>query len=221
MKIRNLIVNEGWYYIISAFVLFLLSIYFYSATCSLIILLLSVVFFAIFLIILYFFRDPVRNVKIKAKNLILSPADGTVSDIEYGFIEDEFRKEKSIRISIFMSVFNVHVQRFPVAGKIVFNNYKPGGFESVMKPEAYKFNEQNWLGLITDNGIKISIVQIAGLIAKRISIYKSVNDDVAQGEKLGHIRFGSRVDLYLPSDSKVFVKVGDNVRAGLTVVGRL
>lgn len=221
MDTKCIVIKEGWYYIVSSLIVVVLSLYLFLVSCMFVFALLFSVFFVFFLITLYFFRNPNRQIRSYNENFVLSPADGTVSDIEYDYSEDVFRKDKSIRISIFMSLFNVHVQRYPVSGKIIYSNYKPGGYESVLKPEVYKTNEQSWTGIEMNDKRKISVVQIAGLVAKRIFKSCSLNDDVGIGQVMGHIRFGSRVDIYLPYDTAVFLKVGDNIRAGRTIIGRL
>ncbi|NTW07032.1 MAG: phosphatidylserine decarboxylase family protein, partial [Syntrophaceae bacterium] len=125
------------------------------------------------------------------------------------------------KISIFMNVFNVHVNRIPYGGKIEAINYFEGKFVSANLDKASSDNERNALRIRTDNGALIWVVQIAGLIARRIVCWVKVGDEVKKGERLGLIRFGSRVDVYLPEDSRITVKIGEKVKAGETPLGYL
>lgn len=214
-------INEGWYYIIPAFLITLILSIIYLKTNLAAIKGLTIISLVIFALVVNFFRDPQRRIKLDNKNLVVSPADGTITSIDYDFIDNKFRLESSIRISTFMSIFNVHVQRMPVSGTIKFIDYKKGEFLSALKPESNLQNEQNWIGIETENKIKITVVQIAGLIARRITKYVKLNEFVSQGKRIGDIRFGSRVDIYLPVNTKIFVHVGDKVKGNLTVIGKL
>ena len=166
-----------------------------------------------------FFRDPDRAVP-KNEGVIVSPADGKV--VAAGKIESSpYYEGNCIKISIFMSVFNVHVNRVPYKGKVVKTSYYPGKFFSANLDKASKHNEHNVIYLETENGQKISFVQIAGLVARRIICNVHEGDMVQRGERFGMICFGSRVDIYLPEDSTINVTKGSRVKAGFTVLGFL
>ena len=163
-----------------------------------------------------FFRDPLRSGQ-QGDRLILAPADGkVVSLIETD--EPAFLAARSCRLSIFMNVFDVHVNRYPTAGTVGFRHYNPGKFGHAGTEKSSLDNEQSSVGLTTARG-KVLVRQIAGLIARRIVTDHNVGTQVKQGDRLGMIRFGSRVDLFLPCDRvKFLVKPGDTTKAGLTVV---
>ena len=169
--------------------------------------------------VFWFFRDPERNSPLDDR-LILSPADGKIVGVEE-VSEDRFLKDRAVRVSIFLNVFNVHVNRVPCAGRILNIAYQPGRFLMAQKPDASIQNEQNAVLLETPRGQKILFIQIAGLIARRILCWVKEGDVVKQGNRFGMIRFGSRTDLYLPLSAKVSVKPGDCVKGGLTVIGEL
>ncbi|NOR44675.1 MAG: phosphatidylserine decarboxylase family protein [Candidatus Delongbacteria bacterium] len=174
-----------------------------------------VVFFFSF----WFFRDPDRWPDLEEENdrAIIAPADGTVIKVDQ-YLDEEYRMEESQRVSIFMSVFNVHVNRYPVKGKVEYVNYKKGKFMAAWNDKASEYNEQAVVG-VNANGNQVTIKQIAGLIATRIVCYADVGDEVEQAQKLGLIKFGSRVDIILPDETDIKVKVGDRVKAGETVIG--
>lgn len=168
---------------------------------------------------LYFFRDPER-VQPTDKNSITSPADGRILLVEPSENRD-FTETPSIKVSIFMNVFNVHVNRVPLTGTIEKIVYRPGKFHSADTSKGGLQNEYCATFLQTPAGQKITFVQIAGLIARRIVCWLEPGDEVVAGERFGLIRFGSRVDLYLPANSAITVKVGDKVRAGESILGYL
>jgi phosphatidylserine decarboxylase len=170
-------------------------------------------------LVFWFFRDPERRGP-ENDRLILSPADGTVVAVRE-VSEDRLLKENALRVSIFLSIFNVHVNRIPVGGTIRAIAYQPGRFLMAHKDDASSANEQNAVLLETERGEKILFVQIAGWVARRILWWIREGDVVRQGSRYGMIRFGSRVDLYLPLTAKINVKRGDRVRGGLTVIGEL
>ena len=162
-----------------------------------------------------FFRDPVRAWS-TGERLIVSPADGkVVSVIEVD--EPAFFGGRAQRISIFMNVFDCHVNRYPTDGTVAYRHYHPGAFGHAGAEKASLSNEQASVGLTTAKG-KVLIRQIAGLIARRIVTDHPVGATVRQGERLGMIRFGSRVDLFLPLGTRVLARVGDTTRVGVTVV---
>lgn len=168
----------------------------------------------------YFFRDPVRFVP-QNEGLVTSPADGTIVMIQKSKLpadlESEDREDKT-RVSIFLSVIDVHVNRIPVFGMIEKIKYHPGKFLSAETDKASDDNERNSLLIRTDNGKRYGVVQIAGMIARRIVCTAKEGREYARGERFGIIRFGSRVDLYLPSDLAIKVAIGQKVIGGETII---
>jgi phosphatidylserine decarboxylase len=162
-----------------------------------------------------FFRDPHRNGQ-RGECLLLAPADGkVVSVLETD--EPAFFGSRAIRVSIFMNVFDCHVNRYPTDGIVRYRHYNPGKFGHAAAEKSSLDNEQSSIGLLGSRG-KVLIRQIAGLIARRIVTDHEVGTTVRQGERMGMIRFGSRVDLFLPPGTRVLVKPGDTTRVGVTVV---
>jgi phosphatidylserine decarboxylase len=169
------------------------------------------------LFIAYFFRNPKRIIP-SLRNIILSPADGRV--IYVGECEeDRFLKEKVLKVSIFMSPFDVHINRAPASGKILQSSYHPGKFLVASRDKASLLNEQNILVMETEDRFKILLVQIAGFVARRIVCYAKTGDLLKSGEIFGMIRFGSRVDLYLPLDVRPIVRVGQHIKGGESIIG--
>jgi len=166
----------------------------------------------------FFFRDPKRACP--SGVTILAPADGRVLLIEEKESQ-QFPNGEAIQVSIFMSVFNCHINRIPVSGKIENILHRPGKFYAADKARASAENEQNTLFLRTEQGQEIRIVQVAGLIARRIVCWVRAGDLVKRGNRFGLIQFGSRVDLYLPVSARLSIKRGDKVKAGLTVIGEM
>ena len=166
-----------------------------------------------------FFRDPSR-VTPEDESAIICPADGKVLFVEETF-DDRFLKQQVIKISIFMNVFNVHVNRIPFSGTVEETLFKPGKFYSADKDKATLHNEYCAVTISTPTGRKYTVVQIAGLIARRIVCWAEQGDIVQPGQRYGLIRFGSRVDLYLPVETTVSVKKGEKVKAGETILGNL
>jgi len=171
------------------------------------------------LFVISFFRDPERKSPQKEK-AILAPADGRVLLIEEKEMTP-FSTGGTIKISIFMSIFNCHVNRIPVSGRIEKDFYRAGKFFSANQERASAQNEQNALLLRTNEGQEISIVQVAGVIARRIVCWVRSGDTVKRGERFGMIRFGSRVDLFLPPSVRILIHRGDKVKAGLTILGEM
>jgi phosphatidylserine decarboxylase len=170
------------------------------------------------LFMLYFFRDPERS-RTYAEGQVASPADGTVIAVRE-VDEPHLLKGRAVQVSIFMSVFSVHVNRIPAAGTVAYKKYFPGKFLVASADKASTDNEQTHLGIETPRG-KVLMKQIAGLLARRVVCYPEVGQAVATGQRMGLIKFGSRVDLLLPQGSAVAVKAGDHVRAGLDIVATL
>ncbi len=179
----------------------------------------ALLFLALTFFICFFFRDPDRLVP-TADNAIVSPADGKVVSAE-NLAVNRFFEEPCLKISVFMSLFNVHVNRIPYEGIVRNINYFPGKFFSANLDKASKENEHNAVFLETEEGKKICFVQIAGLIARRIICKVQEDEAVTRGQRFGMICFGSRLDLYLPADTKLNVSVGDRVTAGSSIVGYL
>jgi len=173
------------------------------------------IFFSLFLA--YFFRNPKRKIP-DLQNVILSPADGRI--VYVGECEEErFLKEKTLKVSIFMSMFDVHINRMPISGKVVQRNYLPGHFHVASVEKSSLLNEQNAMILESEDRFRILLVQIAGFVARRIVCYAKAGDLLRKGEIFGLIRFGSRVDLYLPPEVKPIVRVGQHVKGGESIIG--
>ena len=170
----------------------------------------------ILILILQFFRNPKRNTVI-SDDKILSPVDGKVVIIKKVF-EKEYFKDERLQISVFMSPINVHVTRYPSTGEIVFSKYHPGDYLVAWHPKSSEKNERTTIVLKTKNFGEILYRQIAGALARRIVNYAKVGANAIQGEDAGFIKFGSRVDLFLPLDSKVKVKLNQKVIGGETVI---
>ncbi|MFA9205658.1 MAG: phosphatidylserine decarboxylase family protein [Burkholderiaceae bacterium] len=170
---------------------------------------------AFFLFIVSFFRMPIRQLTI-SDEAIVAPADGKVVVIEE-VQPDEFYTEKRIQISVFMSPANVHVNRLPIAGNIVYNKYHPGKFLVAWHPKSSTDNER-WSVVVENSKGSILCKQIAGALARRICNYTTVGQSFQQCEEYGFIKFGSRVDLLLPVGAKIHTKIGDMVKGGVTVL---
>lgn len=167
----------------------------------------------------WFFRNPARIVP-QGPRLVVAPGDGKVIAIEEEF-EPRYLKDRSIRLSIFLNVFDVHINRMPCGGVVEDVQYQPGLFLVASKPDATLKNEQNAVMIKTVEGAKILCVQVAGLIARRIVCWVAPKDIAVRGERYGLIRFGSRMDTFLPVGTAIKVAVGDRVRGGETVLGEL
>lgn len=170
------------------------------------------------LFVLQFFRDPPRSVP-QGANLVLAPADGRVVAVERG--EDPYLKRDSVKISVFMNVFNAHSNRSPVDGVVRQIWYHAGRFVNASLAKASLENERNALWIHTDGGHDVTSVQVAGLIARRILCYAKPEQHLARGDRYGFIRFGSRVDVYVPVGAEIAVSVGDKVYAGEAILARL
>jgi len=179
----------------------------------------SLFFFLLSFFITWFFRNPERMTPEK-EGLIISPADGVVIKIEDAQCE-EIPGETLRKISIFMNVFNVHVNRFPCSGEVRKISYRPGKFFSANLDKASEFNERNTVVIRMADGREIVTIQIAGLIARRIVWWIKEKDRAQKGKRFGMIRFGSRLEVFMPRSSAVLVNVGDKVRAGETPIGEL
>ncbi len=172
---------------------------------------------------IFFFRDPERVTPID-ETAIISPADGVVTRVEYGVEAPDdlgYGKQKFNKISVFLNVFNVHVNRVPVGGTVTKVNYKPGKFLSANAEEASDENERNSVVVKTENGTEILFVQVAGLVARRIISEITEGQKVVAGERYGIIRFGSRADIYLPENVAIKCLVGQTMIGGETIIAKL
>ena len=174
-------------------------------------------FWIIFIFVVQFFRDPGRLVPV-AKDTVLSPADGRVIVVEKAF--DPYAKREALKISVFMNVFNVHSNRAAVNGVVKAIEYFPGKFVNADLDKASEENERNAV-IIDANGHTITLVQVAGLIARRVLCYIRLGDRLKKGERYGFIRFGSRVDVYLPLTAEPLVTVGEKVSATTTILAKI
>ncbi len=205
-----IIAREGWLYLALSVVATVLVAWLVGGVIAL-------VFVLIMLFVLQFFRDPHRDIPDEA-GVLVSPADGKV--IFAGQVEDPYLERPAFKISVFMNVFSVHSNRAPVSGIVKDVNYHPGLFVNAALDKASEKNERNAIVIEDESGRKIVSVQVAGLVARRILCYVKAGDQLEQGQRYGFIRFGSRVDLYLPLDFTMNVALGDNVSAGSTILGR-
>ncbi len=168
------------------------------------------------LLILQFFRNPKRNFLVHPEN-VLSPVDGKVVVIEEVF-EKEYFNDKRLQVSVFMSPINVHVTRYPVGGKIVYSKYHPGKYLVAWHPKSSEENERTTVVIKNEAFGDVLYRQIAGALAKRIVNYAEINDEVSQASDSGFIKFGSRVDVFLPLDAKIKVAINQKVKGGISII---
>ncbi|MFM2397085.1 MAG: hypothetical protein RLZZ144_335 [Pseudomonadota bacterium] len=206
-----IIAREGWPFLTIAIVLAVIASVYGSFVSGL-------VMWIIALFVLQFFRDPPREIPQQA-GVVLSPADGRVIKVER--IQDPYGEREAILVSVFMNVFNVHSNRSPVDGVIQKIQYFPGKFVNADLDKASTENERNAIVLTTNDQQTVTFVQVAGLIARRILCYVKVGDALTRGQRYGFIRFGSRVDVYLPLTANVKVSIGDKVSATTTILAQL
>ncbi len=207
-----LIAREGWTHLAATFVAAVAATYWFEAWS------LALPFWLAFLFVLQFFRDPPRT-PVQGPGLVLSPADGRVVAVEEA--DDPWLKRRALKISVFMNVFNVHSNRSPVDGEVKEQWYHSGLFVNAVLDKASRENECNALWLRTDDGQDITCVQVAGLVARRILSYVTPGDRLVRGQRYGFIRFGSRLDVYLPLTARPRVGLGDRVYAALDVLAEL
>ena len=207
---RMSIAREGWLYILALLVLGAAIAWHWPRTGAAVL--------ALALFVTYFFRDPERRIPTEP-GAVVSPADGKVVRIEPAGEGGPLGADGQ-QISIFLSIFDVHINRAPIAGRIADVNYRPGAFLPAFDHEASERNEQNSVQVDGPQG-RVVFRQIAGLIARRIVFRKRVGDEVARGERVGMIKFGSRTDLFLPATAQLKVKVGDRVAGGTSVIAIL
>jgi len=212
LKNYPIIAKEGWLFIIIGF--------FISAYVSYANVIASIPFWIMSIFIIQFFRDPPRKISTK-KNVVVSGADGKVIAIDETI--DPYQKKKSIKVSVFMNVFNVHSNKAPIDGIILKKIYFSGKFLNAALSKASLENERCAIIIQAKKNPKqtITCVQIAGLIARRILCYKKTGDSVTRGERYGFIKFGSRVDLYLPLKTSIRVQVGQKVKNGESIIAEL
>ena len=209
---RGPVVREGYIYIAAALFLAVVLYFGFGAYGAVIPLVLACYF-------TYFFRNPSRDIPMDEK-LIVSPADGTVQDV-VELAEDEFVKGPCKKIIIFLSVFNVHVNRSPIAGEIKCQKYVCGRFRPAYKDEVGFENERHMLGIENEQGFRVTVTQIAGILARRIVSWVTLDDNMQKGQVYGLIKFGSCTELVVPDSVEVLVKKGDKVRGGESVLGRI
>lgn len=179
---------------------------------------LAAIAWILFLFVLQFFRDPPRFIPSQA-NAVVSPADGRIVAVER--VNDPYAQRDALKISVFMNVFNVHSNRIPVPGTVKSVDYFPGQFVNADLDKASTENERNAIVIETASGVLVTAVQVAGLVARRILCYAKAGDAVDTGQRYGFIRFGSRVDVYLPPESVPKVAIGDKVSASSTILAEL
>ncbi len=173
-----------------------------------------------YLLVVNFFRSPRRHFTGNRENVVVSSVDGKVVALEETF-EDEYLHRKVIQLSVFMTVFNVHANWFPVDGKVLYVKHHPGRFMAAYLPKSSTENERSTVVIKAKNGQDILMRQVAGAMAKRIVTYAETGDEADIESHMGFIKFGSRVDIYLPLDAEILVKIGDKTTGGITEVARL
>lgn len=203
--------REGYFFIALAISLLLFSFLF-----------LNIIYWSLSLLVcifvIQFFRDPIREAKAN-KDEVVSAADGRVIAIEK--MTDPFNKRPSVKVSVFMNVFNVHSNKIPISGEVIKKDYRPGKFFNAALDKASTQNELCAITIKTQDKKLVTSVQIAGLIARRIICYANTGDSFVTGSRYGFIRFGSRVDHYLPINSKIKVKLGEKVKNSVTILAQI
>ncbi len=214
-----MIAKEGYIFILLTFIL---TVVFYAASLTLnstVLYIISAVFAFLTFFIMYFFRDPNRTFENK-DGLLISPADGKVLAVE-NIGHHDFIGSDTTKISIFLSVFDVHINRVPADGIVNYVKYNPGKFHVASVDKASELNEQTEIGMTAKTGQKIIFKQIAGLIARRIVCHLKDGETVTAGNRFGLIRFGSRTELLVPSNTSIAIKAGDKVVGSETIIGQL
>lgn len=209
---RGPVVREGYIYIAAA--LFLAVVMYFGFGVAV-----AVPFVVLACYFTYFFRNPDRTIPTD-EHLVVSPADGTVQDV-VELEDDDFVKGPCTKIIIFLSVFNVHVNRSPIAGEIKCQKYVCGRFRPAYKDEVGFENERHMLGIENEKGFRVTVTQIAGILARRIVSWVTLDDNMSKGQVYGLIKFGSCTELVVPQNVEVLVKKGDKVRGGESVLGRI
>ncbi len=214
-----MIAREGLIFIFSGALITILTILAASRWDSRVLFTISIIFGILTIFTTFFFRDPERSFT-PEDGILISPADGKIIAIDTLSNHDYIGGEV-IKVSIFLSVFNVHINRIPADGVIDYVKYNPGKFFAAFEDKASELNEQTEFGMTTKSGSKIVFKQIAGLIARRIIYNLNENDVVTAGDRFGLIRFGSRMELFVPAGTELLVKTGDIVKGSETIVGYL
>ena len=209
---RGPVVREGYIYIAAA--LFLAVVMYFGFGVAV-----AVPFVVLACYFTYFFRNPDRTIPTD-EHLVVSPADGTVQDV-VELEDDDFVKGPCTKIIIFLSIFNVHVNRSPIAGEIKCQKYVCGRFRPAYKDEVGFENERHMLGIENEKGFRVTVTQIAGILARRIVSWVTLDDNMSKGQVYGLIKFGSCTELVVPRNVEVLVKKGDKVRGGESVLGRI
>ncbi|MEG6615568.1 phosphatidylserine decarboxylase family protein [Peptococcaceae bacterium 1198_IL3148] len=204
------IAQDGWLYLAILAVITVLAYLFQP--------LVAIVPGILLIFVAFFFRNPNRVIP-SEEDLIISPADGTIMTIDE-VLENDYIKGKALRVSIFLSVFNVHINRSPVVGEVEYRSYRPGKFLPAFKSHASEINEKSFIGIKTGKW-RVMVTQVTGFIARRIVCWVDVGDQLERGERFGLIKFGSCTELFLPLQTELRVKAGDKVRGGETIIGRL
>lgn len=203
------VVKDAFIYIV---VLLLLSVVLYFLFLPL-----SIACMVLLAFVAFFFRNPSRKVP-EDKNIIVSPADGTVMSV-VETDEPLFLKSKGIKISIFLSIFNVHINRSPIEGTVAYTDYRPGKFLPAFKSHASEINERNSIGIEGNNGTRVLVHQITGFVARRIVCWVKQGDNLKMGERFGLIKFGSCTEIIVPANVEIKVKPGDKVKGAQTIIG--
>jgi phosphatidylserine decarboxylase len=209
--------QRGYNLIVPAFVSTLVFLLFFGLLENILSLILAIIFFISASFFIFFFRDPQRKIP-QEENLILAPADGRVLGLE-NFENYPFIDSSGTKLSIFLSLWDVHINRAPISGKVTSLKYNPGNFNPAFKKKASSENEQNEIWLENDK-VKLVLKQIAGILARRIVCHLKEGNEVKAGQRFGMIKFGSRVDIFLPEKVKIEVALNQKVKAGETVIGR-
>lgn len=175
---------------------------------------------ALLVFVTYFFRNPTRIIEVEDPNFLIAPADGRIVVVE-PTMENEYFHEKRLQVSIFMSPFNVHANWYPIEGTVLVSEHQNGRHQGAWLPKSSTENERSLVVIETESKVRLAVRQIAGAMARRIVTYAKPGHRAQRNEHFGFIKFGSRVDLYLPLDTEIYVKVGEPVTGNETVIGRL
>ena len=175
---------------------------------------------ALLVFVTYFFRNPMRILEVQDPNMLIAPADGRIVVIE-PTMENEYFHEQRLQISIFMSPFNVHANWYPIEGSVLVSEHQEGSHKGAWLPKSSTENERSLVVIETSNKVQLAVRQIAGAMARRIVTYAKAGGRAHRNQHFGFIKFGSRVDLYLPLDTEIFVKIGEQVKGNETILGRI
>ena len=219
-KIR--IHREGTHILWASFLLLLLinAALYWGIDCKIPFYVVAVASIAVYLLMVNFFRCPIRLFGKDTEKIVVAPADGKIVVIEETF-EKEYFRDNRLQISIFMSPFNMHSNRYPISGTVTWTNYQPGKKFHARSPKSSELNERSSVVVKSESGTEILVRQVAGAVARRIVTYSRKGAQVKQGEELGFIKFGSRVDIFLPTDTVVDVQMFEQVRASRTILARV